>query len=86
MCIYIKFCEILSLYSQDIERQWHSTSIKDQNSITNLQNKMRNNPNLNIADINVYIQFGEILSMCSQDIEWKRNSERNSDISQGPLS
>ena len=42
---------------------------------------MRNNPNLDIVNINAYLKFGEILSICSQDIEQKQNS----DISQGPV-
>ena len=32
--------------------------------------------------MNAYIKFGENLSLCSQDIGRKRNSERNSVISQ----
>ena len=45
---------------------------------------MCDNPNLDLVNMNAYIKFGEILSICSQDIEWKRNSEQNSVISQGP--
>ena len=41
---------------------------------------MRNNPNLNLVNINVYIKFGQNLSFYSKDIEQKRNS----DINKGP--
>ena len=30
---------------------------------------MRNNPNVDLVNMNAYIKFGEILSICSQDIE-----------------
>ena len=40
---------------------------------------MRNNPNLDVFNINAYAKFGQILSIISQDIEVKQNS----DISQG---
>ena len=43
-----------------------------------------NNPNLDLVNINAYKKFGKILSFCSLDMEQKRNSERNSDINQGP--
>ena len=42
-----------------------------------------NNINIDLVSINAYT-FDQILSISSQDIERKRNSERNSDISQGP--
>ena len=41
---------------------------------------MRNNPNLDVFNINAYTVFGEIPSIISQDIERKQNS----DINQGP--
>ena len=41
---------------------------------------MRNNPNLDVLNINVYAKLGQIPSTISQDIERKRNS----DINQGP--
>ena len=43
-----------------------------------------NNPNLDIVNINAHANFGHILSIRSQDIERKRNSEKQSEISQGP--
>ena len=43
-----------------------------------------NNPNVELVNINEQIKFGQILSIISHDIEWKRNSEQNSDISEGP--
>ena len=56
------------------------TSIKGYNSVFNLQKSMRNNPNLDVFNINAYTVFGEIPSIISQDIERKQNS----DINQGP--
>ena len=41
---------------------------------------MRNNPNLDVFNINAYAKFGQIVQTISQDIEWKRNS----DFNQGP--
>ena len=41
---------------------------------------MRNNPNLDVFNINAYAKFGQISSIISQHIEWKRNSN----IDQGP--
>ena len=38
---------------------------------------MRNNPNLDVFNINAYTQFGRIPSIICQDIEWKRNSDIN---------
>ena len=32
---------------------------------------MRNNPNIDLVNINEYIKFGEMLSISSQDIEQK---------------
>ena len=49
------------------------TSIKGQNSCTNLQKMTSNNPNVDLVSINSYIKFGKNLSICSQDIERKRN-------------
>ena len=57
-------------------------SIKGHNSVTNLQKMTGNNPNLDLLNINAYTKFGQILSI--QDIHQKRNSERNSEINQGP--
>ena len=33
----------------------------------------RNDPKLDLVDINAYIKFGDILTIGSQDIEWKQN-------------
>ena len=41
---------------------------------------MRNNPKLDLVNINAYAKFDPIPSISSQDIKWKRNS----DINQGP--
>ena len=57
------------------------TSIKGNNSVIYLWKLMRNNPNLDVFNINAYAKFDQIPSTISQDIQQKRNS----DISQGPL-
>ena len=41
---------------------------------------MRNNPNLDVFNINAYAKFSQIPSTISEDIEQKRNS----DLNQGP--
>ena len=56
------------------------TSIKGHNSVINLRKFMRNNPNLDVFNINAYAKFDQIWSIISQDIERKRNSN----INQGP--
>ena len=33
---------------------------------------MRNNPTVDLINLNAYIKFGEILSICFYDIEQKR--------------
>ena len=45
---------------------------------------MCNNPNEDLVNIITHTKFGQILSIISHDFEWKRNSEQNSDISEGP--
>ena len=83
--MYIKFGEILSICSQDIERK--QISGVNQRAITLVkmcQKMMCNNPNLDLVNINAYIKFGKFLSLCSQDFEPKRNFERNFDINQKP--
>ena len=81
MNAYIKFGEILSIRSQDIERKQNFCVIKGHNSDTNMQKMMSNNPKLDLAKMNADITFGEILSIGSQDFERKRNFDTN----QGPL-
>ena len=51
-------------------------SIKGHNSVK-MWEKLCNNPNLNLVNMNEYIKFGEILLICSQDIERKQNSDVN---------
>ena len=58
-----------------------STSIKDNNSVINLWKFTRNNPNLDLVNINAYAKFGQLPYICVQDIE--RN--QTFDITQGPL-
>ena len=53
------------------------TSIKDHNSVINLQKLICNNPRLDLSNINAYARFGQIPSIRSQDIGQKRNSGVN---------
>ena len=46
----------------------------------NVWKMLRNNPKLEIVNINAYIKVGGILSICHQDIERKWNSG----VNQGP--
>ena len=82
MKVYIKFGEIVSICSQDIERKRNSDlkakTIKKY--VTNESKLIGNNPNLDLVNMNEYIKFGEIMPICIQDIEQKRNS----DVNQGP--
>ena len=66
MNAYIKFSEIMSICSQDIERKQNSGV----NSSKKLQKLICINPNLDLVNMNANIKFTEILSICSQD---KRN-------------
>ena len=45
--------------------------IRGHNSVIDLLNLTRNNPNLDLVNINVYAKFGHIPSIGSQDIEQK---------------
>ena len=38
---------------------------------------MRNNPNLDLVNINAYAKLGQIPSIRAQDIVWKQNSDIN---------
>ena len=76
MNAYIKFGEILSIGSQDIERK-QNYSLKDYNYDINMQKMMCNSPKQDLAKINADIKFGEILTIGSQDIERKRNFGAN---------
>ena len=80
MNAYIKFGEILSICSQDIERKQILAYIKGHNSGTNVHKMMCINPKLDLVNMNAYIKFGEILSICSQDIE----QIRHFGVNQGP--
>ena len=60
---YIKFDEILSICSQDIELK----------SRTNPRRMLCNNPKLDLVNMNAYIKFGEFLSIGPQNIERKQN-------------
>ena len=50
------------------------TSLKGPNSVINVQKLTRNNPNLDLVNINAYPKFGQIPSICSIDTEWKQKS------------
>ena len=66
MNAYIKFGEILSIYSQDIERKQNSEINQSHNSVTYLRKMTGNNPNLDIVNMNAYIKFGKTLSIYSR--------------------
>ena len=46
-------------------------TIKDHNSVVNLQKLTRNNPNLELAMVNAYSKFDQILLICSEATEQK---------------
>ena len=74
MNAYIKFGQILSVCSQDIELK----NFKGHNSVTNLRKMAVTIPTKILSNYEcIYIKFGEILSICSQDIEWKQNSDKS---------
>ena len=67
---YIKFGEIRSICSQDIEwKRCFWCKSRGHNSDINVGKMISNNPNVDLFNMNAYIKFGEILSICSQDIE-----------------
>ena len=69
MNAYIKFGEILSSCSQDIERQRNFGIINQRRLLWSYVPKMKcNNPRLDLVNMNAYIKFGEKMSVGSQDI------------------
>ena len=60
MKAYIKLGEILSI----LRGNKILTSIKGQNSVTNMRKMICYNPNLNLINMKAYIKFGEVLSIC----------------------
>ena len=78
--MHTKFGLILSIRSQDIEKNRILTSIKASNSVANLQKTKIYNTNIDLVNDNVFTKFGLILSIRSQDIEQKLNSY----VDQGP--
>ena len=75
MNTYIKFGEIISIGSQDIERKQFFCVNKGHNSDTNMQKMMCNNhkQHVDLANMNADIKFGEKMSDSSENIERKRN-------------
>ena len=71
MNAYTKFGEFLSICSKDIELKQNFGYIKGHNSGTNLRKMARNNPKLDLVNMNADIKFGENMSVSSQDIERK---------------
>ena len=69
--VHTKFGQILSIGSQDIERNKILTSIKGRNSIKILRKMTGNNPELDHVNVDEHTKFGQILSIRSQDIERK---------------
>ena len=68
MNAYIKFGEILSSCSQDIERQ-RNFGINQGRLLWSYMAKMKcDNPRLDLVNMNAYIKFGEKMSVGSQDI------------------
>ena len=60
--VYTKFCQLLSICSQNIERNKILTSVKGCNCYKFAKKKMTfNNPNLDLVNINVFTKFGPIL-------------------------
>ena len=55
-------------------------TIMGHNSVTDLQKKTANNPNLDLVNINSHTKFGKILSMSSQNIEQKRKPDINQSV------
>ena len=80
--VNINASQNLVKFHQFVLKSWNEipTSIKGHNSAINLWKFMRNNPNIDVFNINAYAKFGQIPSIISQDIKWKWNSY----ISQGP--
>ena len=79
MNAYIKFGEILSLCSQDIERNRNlimnkiQTLVKGHNFITNAWKMMCNNPNQDLININVYTK---IVSEYDQEIPQSQTADK----------
>ena len=75
--VYIKFGDILSICSQNIERERNFRHIsRNITLVQTLRKMMCNNPLLDLVNMNAYIQFGEILSIHSHNIERKQNSDK----------
>ena len=75
--VYTKFVHILSILSQEIER---NTKFRHQSrsiTLTNLGKMTHYNPNLDLVNINLYTKFAQFQSMLSQDFERKQNSDIN---------
>ena len=66
--VHTKFGQILSIRSQDIERNKILMSIKGCNSDKILQKMTGNNPKLDLVNNDVHTKFGQILSICSLKI------------------
>ena len=80
MNAHIKFGEILSICSQDIERK-RNFGVNQGPLLWYKWHKMACiNPKLDPVNINAYIKFGENQSICSRDIE----RTQNFGVNQGP--
>ena len=73
----VLFCQLVL---KTLSKNQILTSIKDRNSVENLQKTLIYNNNVDLVNDIVLTKFGLILSIPSQDIEQKPNS----DINQGP--
>ena len=62
MDAYMKFGEILSICSQDIEgKRNFGVKIKGHNTGTNMRKMTANNSNIDLVSINSYVLFGQNL-------------------------
>ena len=73
----LKFRQILSISSQDIERKRNSDVNQGPYSVKILRKMTANTPKLDFVNVDVHTKFGQILSIGSRDIERKRNSYVN---------
>ena len=76
MCIQnlVSFCQF---FLKILSKNRILTSIKNGNSVANLQKTKIYNTNMDLVNDNVYTKFGLNLFILSQDIEDKPNSDIN---------
>ena len=74
-----KIGQILSIFSQGIERKQYSDTNQGPKFCEKMMgnNPMSNNPKLDLVSVVVHTKYGQILSIHSQDIDQKQNSDIN---------